>query len=91
VDNHTEVLPPSRIDERLRGELYRAIYGYEPLGKYAVVVNKPIHIIVRNGHGSLEGVVDSEVDRNLAGLQAISVPGTLSVTNDLHVQAKPRL
>jgi osmotically-inducible protein OsmY len=48
-------------------------------------VNKPIRIIVKNGHVSLEGVVDSEADKNLAGMRANGVSGVFSVTNNLMV------
>ena len=85
VDNQIEVLPPSPMDDRLRIELYRAIYGYEPLQRYALAVNKPIRIIVKNGHVTLEGVADSEADKNMAGLRANGVPGIFSVTNNLQV------
>jgi len=88
VVNQIEVLPPSSMDDRLRLELYRAIYGYPALEKYALGVQKPIRIIVKNGHVSLEGVVDSEADKNLAGLRANGVPGIFSVTNNLQV-SKP--
>lgn len=43
----------------------------------------PIHIIVKNGHVTLEGVVDTEGDKTIAGLQANSTPGAFSVTNNL--------
>ncbi|HZZ14511.1 MAG TPA: BON domain-containing protein, partial [Candidatus Sulfotelmatobacter sp.] len=79
------VLPTSPMDDRLRLELYRAIYGYPALEKYALGVQKPIRIIVKNGHVMLEGVVDNESDKNLAGLRANSVPGIFSVTNNLQV------
>lgn len=85
VDNQIEVLPPSPMDDRLRLQLFQAIYGYEPLQKYALGVQKPIRIIVKNGRVSLEGVTDSESDKNLAGLRANSVPGIFSVTNNLQV------
>ena len=85
VVNQIEVLPPSSMDDRLRLELYRAIYGYPALEKYALGVQKPIRIIVKNGHVSLEGVVDSEADKNLAGLRANGVPGIFSVNNNLQV------
>ena len=85
VVNQIEVLPPSSMDDRLRLELYRAIYGYPALEKYALGVQKPIRIIVKNGHVSLEGVVDSEADKNLVGLRANGVPGVFSVTNNLQV------
>jgi len=85
VDNQIEVLPPSPMDDGLRVALYRAIYGYPALEKYALGVQKPIRIIVKNGRVTLEGVVDSEADKNLAGMVANGVPGSFSVTNNLHV------
>src|SRR5207245_9863796 len=85
VDNQIEVLPPSPMDDRLRLRLYRAIYGYAPLQKYALGVIKPIRIIVKGGHVTLEGVVDNASDKNLAGLRANGVPGVFSVTNNLAV------
>jgi hyperosmotically inducible periplasmic protein len=87
VDNQIEVLPTSPMDDRLRMELYRSIYGYPALEKYALGVQKPIRIIVKNGHVALEGVVDSEADKNLGGLRANGVPGIFSVTNNLHVES----
>ena len=85
VVNDIEVLPPSSMDDQLRLALYRAIYGYPALEKYALGVQKPIRIIVRNGHVSLEGVVDTEADRDIAGVRANSVPGIFEVRNHLHV------
>jgi osmotically-inducible protein OsmY len=85
VDNQIEVLPPSPMDDRLRRQLFRAIYRYPTLQRYALGVQKPIRIIVKNGHVTLEGVVDSEGDKNLVGIRANGVPGTFSVTNNLLV------
>src|SRR5579864_2641022 len=85
VENKIEVLPPSSMDDGLRLALYRAIYGYAPLEKYALGVQKPIRIIVKSGQVTLEGVVDSEADKNLVTLRANSVPGIFSVTNNLQV------
>jgi len=89
VDNQIEVLPPSPMDDRIRIAEYRAIYGYPALEKYALGVQKPIRIIVKNGHVTLEGVVDSEADKNLAGVRANGIPGTFSITNNLQV-AEPK-
>jgi hyperosmotically inducible protein len=86
VDNQIEVLPPSPMDDRLRLTLYRVIYGYPALEKYALGVQKPIRIIVKNGHVTLEGVVDNDSDKNLAGLRANGVPGIFSVDNNLRVE-----
>ena len=85
VNNQIEVLPPSPMDDRLRRRLYRAIYGYAPLQKYAMPVIEPIRIVVKGGHVTLEGVVDNEGDKNIAGMRANGVPGIFSVTNNLVV------
>jgi hyperosmotically inducible protein len=85
VDNQIEVLPPSPMDDGLRKRLFREIYGYPALEKYALGVQKPIRIIVKNGRVTLEGVVDNDADKNLAGLRANGVPGIFSVTNNLQV------
>ena len=73
------------VRDGLRLALYRAIYGYPPLEKYALGVQKPIRIVVKSGQVTLEGVVDSEADKNLVTLRANSVPGIFSVTNNLQV------
>jgi hyperosmotically inducible periplasmic protein len=85
VDNQIEVLPTSPMDDGLRIRLYRTIYGFPALEKYALGVQKPIRIIVKGGRVSLEGVVDNEEDKNMAGLRANSVPGIFQVTNNLQV------
>ncbi len=86
VDNQIEVLPPSPMDDRIRRRLFHAIYGYAPLEKYELGVQKPIRIIVKGGKVTLEGVVDNDTDKNLAGVRANSVSGTFSVTNNLRVE-----
>lgn len=86
VVNHIEILPPSSGDDRLRRSLFRAIYGYGPLQHYGVGSNRPIQIIVNRGHVTLEGVVISQGDKNLAGMRANGVPGAFSVTNNLMVE-----
>jgi hyperosmotically inducible periplasmic protein len=86
VDNQIEVLPPSSQDDALRVALFRAIYQYPSLQKYELAVQKPIRIIVKSGRVTLEGIVDSEADKNLVGIRANSVPGIFQVTNNLQVQ-----
>ncbi len=85
VDNQIEVLPVSFHDQRLRRALYHAIYGYSALNRYELPVLKPIRIIVKNGNLTLEGIVDSEMDKNLVGMRANGVHGIFSVTNNLQV------
>ena len=87
VDNQIEVLPTSPSDDRLRHRLYNAIYRYAPLQKYALGVQKPIRIIVKNGNVTLEGVVDNEGDKTFAGMRANGVSGIFSVTNNLRVES----
>lgn len=86
VVNNIEVLPASPADDRIRREAYRAIYGNSVLSEYQLRAVPPIHIIVKNGHITLEGVVARAMDKQVAGMQANSVPGTFSVTNNLVVE-----
>jgi hyperosmotically inducible protein len=83
VVNEITVLPPSNYDDRTRRAEYRSIFSAGPLTRYSMGVNPTIHIIVDNGHVTLEGIVTSEADRNLAVIRANSVPGVFSVTNNL--------
>jgi osmotically-inducible protein OsmY len=85
VDNQIEVLPLSPMDNHIRRQVFVAIYGYPALQKYAMPVVKPIRIIVKNGHVTLEGVVDSDSDKNTAAIRAKSVPGVFSVTDNFQV------
>jgi hyperosmotically inducible protein len=88
VTNNIEVLPLSPNDDRLRLALFRAIYGQSALNRYALNAVPPIHIIVKNGNVTLVGVVANEGDKNIANIQANSVPGVFSVTNNLVVEGK---
>jgi len=90
VDNRIEVLPTSGNDDRIRRDVFNAIYRYAPLQHYGVGSNRPIRIIVNHGNVTLEGVVDRESDKNMAGLQANSVLGVFSVKNNLVVPGKQR-
>lgn len=86
VDNKIEVLPLSPMDNQIRRAEYRSIYGASALFIYAEQAVPPIHIIVKNGHVSLEGVVARQADKDLAGVRANSVPNVFSVTNNLQVE-----
>jgi hyperosmotically inducible periplasmic protein len=90
VTNNIEVLPPSPMDDQLRRALYRAIYGDPTLSKYGWSALPSIHIIVKNGHVVLEGIVDSEGDKNIAGIRANSVPNVFSVDNNLRVASNAK-
>jgi len=86
VDNQIKVLPVSPNDDRIRRVVYRAIYGNEVLSQYALRAVPPIHIIVENGNVTLEGVVARQIHKQIAVMQAKSVPGVFSVTNNLKVE-----
>lgn len=86
VENEIEVLPNSPNDDRLRLAVYRAIYSKPQLQRYQLGAVPPIHIIVKNGNVSLEGVVANEGDKNVAGIAANGVPGVFSVKNNLAVE-----
>jgi len=86
VDNQIEVLPTSPMDDQIRIATYRAVYGNASLNTYALRAVPPIHIIVKNGHVTLEGVVARQMDRQIAEQQAKSVPNVFSVTDNLKVE-----
>lgn len=85
VSSAIEVLPLSPNDDRIRIAAYWAIYGQPTLARYALNPHPPIRIIVSNGNLTLMGVVGSEMDRTIAHMQANSVPGAFSVTNNLQL------
>lgn len=86
VVNNIEVLPLSTNDDRIRRAAYRAIYGNSVLSQYQTRAVPPIHIIVKNGNITLEGVVARQMDKQIAGIQANTVQGAFSVTNNLVVE-----
>ncbi|MGA7567754.1 MAG: BON domain-containing protein, partial [Terriglobales bacterium] len=86
VVNNIEVLPVSPNDDRIRRAVYRAIYRNPVLNPYQLRAVPPIHIIVKNGNVTLIGAVARTMDKQVAGVQANSVSGVFSVTNDLTVE-----
>jgi len=85
VVDELEVAPVSPMDDQIRVAEARAIYGYGPLNKYVLDPAKTIRITVVNGHVTLNGVVDSKADKDMAGIRANGVPGVFSVVNNLQV------
>jgi hyperosmotically inducible protein len=88
VDEIT-VNPPSPMDDRIRMATYRSVYGFASLNKYAIDPAKPIRIQVSGGHVTLYGEVDTQADKNAAGIRANTVPGVFSVDNQLVVAKAP--
>jgi hyperosmotically inducible protein len=86
VTNEITVLPLSTMDDQIRGAAFRAIFGDPSLSvRYGHRAVPSIHIIVNNGHVTLEGVVANESDKNLVYLRANSVANVFSVENELQV------
>ena len=87
VTNEIEVLPNSFFDDRLRLQVARAIYRDPVLSRYAIQAVPPIHIIVDNGHVTLEGVVNNAMEKNVAGMRANQAGLSFGqVTNNLQVE-----
>lgn len=87
VVNEIEILPLSPQDDRLRRAVYRKLYGYDsPLFRYAVQSIPSIHIIIKNGHATLKGVVANKGDAQLAYMRARSVPGLFNVKTELQLE-----
>jgi len=86
VVNEIEVLPTSPYDDRIRLQVLRALYGHPALDRYSLSAQPAIRIIVKRGDVTLEGVVNRELEKSIANLQANSVPGVFSVTNNLKVE-----
>ena len=87
VDNRIEVLPLSSMDDQIRIAEYRAIYGDPVLStRYGFRAVPSIHIIVKNGNVTLEGVVANQGDKDMVNIRANGVPNVFKVTNDLQVE-----
>ena len=85
VVNNIEVLPLSGFDDSIRWAAYRAIFSRPGFEKYAIQGVVPLRIIVKNGNITLDGFVNSRMDRTIAEMAARSVPGAFSVTNNLEI------
>ena len=89
VVNEIEVLPPAPLDDQIRRAEFRAIYGDPSIStRYGFRSILPIHIIVKNGKVTLEGVVANKGDKDLIGIRANGVPNVFAVTNNLQVEQK---
>ncbi len=86
VVNQIEVLPLSGFDDQIRVAVYRAIYRQPGLDRLALQAVPPIHIIVKNGNVTLEGVVPNKGDATRAFIAANGVPNVFSVKNNLRVE-----
>ena len=85
VTDNIELLPASQMDDQIRRAEYRSIYGFPSLERYSYGSIAQIHIIVKNGHVTLEGQVDNQADKDTAGIRAKTVPNAFSVDNNLKI------
>lgn len=91
VTNDLEVLPLSNMDDRLRLQVARAIYRDSVLSRYGMQPVPPIHIVVDNGHVTLEGVVSTEMEKNIAGIRASGAGLSFGqVVNNLRVETQAK-
>jgi hyperosmotically inducible protein len=74
------------MDEKIRRAAFFKLYSQSLLSRYALSAIPSIHIIVKNGNLTLEGVVDSEADRTVAELRVNQASNVFSVTNNLRVE-----
>ena len=89
VINEIEVLALSPMDDQLRITLYRRIYSFDsPLFRYATWSSPPLHIIVKNGHVTLKGIVANQGDSDLAYMAARQVPNVFDVKNELQIEQR---
>jgi osmotically-inducible protein OsmY len=86
VVDKIEVLPVSFNDDRIRRQVAFAVFRDPRLSRYSMGTMPPIHIIVKNGHVDLEGVVSTQGDKDVASIRANGVPGVFSVENHLQVE-----
>jgi hyperosmotically inducible periplasmic protein len=89
VTNKIGVLPVSQFDDELRFRIARAIYSHSSFWNYAAMANPPIRVVVNRGRVTLEGVVQSNVERMLARSLATGF-GEFSLKNDLKTDAEVR-
>jgi len=85
VTNNIEVLPLGSMDMQIRAGV-RAVLQ-RSLARYFWASGSAIKIIVKNGNVILLGLVSSEADSQLAGIQANSVPGAFQIFNMLQVES----
>jgi hyperosmotically inducible protein len=90
VDNQIEILPASFNDDRIRRQVARAVFNDSRLFNYGIQSVPPIHIIVKNGHVNLEGMVRTQTDKDDAFIRANGVSGVFSVQNNLQVEQQKK-
>jgi hyperosmotically inducible protein len=88
INDQIEVLPLSPFDDRIRLQTFRALSRTSSLYRYFMGTQPSIRIVVKNGHVTLDGVVNNAMDSQLAYMAANQVPGVFSVTNGLRTELR---
>lgn len=86
VTNNIEILPLSPYDDRIRIALANQLYRNQVFTRHSIQAVPPVHIVVKNGNVTLEGVVNSELEKNVAFHVANGIHGVFSVTNNLRTE-----
>jgi osmotically-inducible protein OsmY len=86
VTNEIKVLPLSAMDDRVRLQVANAIYRDPVLSRYGMGAVPAIHIIVENGHVTLTGTVNTDAEKQIAGMRASAGLTFGPVTNNLVVE-----
>lgn len=86
VVNKIEILPLSPYDDRIRIALANQLYRNQVFTRHSIQAVPPVHIVVKNGNVTLEGVVNSELEKNVAFHVANGIHGVFSVTNNLRTE-----
>ncbi|HXH48692.1 MAG TPA: BON domain-containing protein [Terriglobia bacterium] len=87
LKNDIQVLPLSSYDNHIRLAIARRIYGDPGFFNYGNQANPSIHIVVDNGNVVLEGVVNSNIDRQRAEFDARFAATYFGLKNNLRVES----
>jgi len=87
LDNKIRVESATPLDSSLRRQIYDRIYHSLTFEQWAPQWDKPVRIVVNDGHVILAGRVLTAVERQIAGNDALS---TLAFSVDNQVQVGPR-
>jgi len=90
LQNNLEVLPVSNFDDDIRIAVARAIYNDPFFITYASMANPPIHIVVKGGNVTLEGMVNSQGEKTKAETNASFAETFFNLTNNLLVESEQR-
>ena len=90
IHNQIEVLSTATLDNRLRFDLAKNIYGNPLFWNEALQNIPPIRIIVNNLHVTLAGIVNSEVDKRVAADIVRQTAGVITFRNNLEIRSSSR-